>query len=645
MSVYALRLVERNGTVVRTLNSADVLRVVDELNAAGEVVFNYPKYDPAGFAGQAADITTASREVQVLRDGAVYAWAVPLRKTASSGRGDVEVSAPGVGWFFGRRNADGPILERLVNPGFEAGLSPWTAAGVTTAIITSPRRQGANAVRLTQAVTGVDTHLRQDVLAVPGGQIGLLLVLAGFFYIESLTGPAIDSRGLFIEGKIGSSVKQFSFAPIDDATPRGSWQRVKTEIWIPPGETWDLDVRLYAPGGSIVWDALHLVAMDSVSVDVAGTDIAVMAGRIVNFIQDPTKGKSNLDIGVSTPVAGQTLVFPRAWQYVAHTPADRIISQELAPLGFDWSIQLTSTTKTFTTHAPRKGTDRSATLTLQLGVNIASYDFNEDASAVETDIYLQGAGSGPDREEAHVSDTSQLGGLVLQGVAAAPTGATIDQLDALAADRLDHGKRLVRLASITTYQGAGDLVTLLVVGDVVRVVINDGAVQVNSNYRIVRKELTPRTEQLKLTLNEDFGYRGGIQLPGVVRALTGIDSRITNLERTTFTPERPVAEEQAVFSQAGAVTVSASGIYPVRKGGALVSVVVSLVTAGSTGTTIKVLRNGTQVGVDATIPASATTATIYIGQVRLSAADRLQVQTTVAGTRASDLTVVLTMKG
>lgn len=649
------RVVERDGTPVRTLVNANVRDVAEEINADGGFAVTYPKHDPPTAAGQAADVVIWEREIQVLDDDdQVVAWGVPIRKNRVSWRGDVVATCVGVSVHFGHRRIDGPVTERLVNPGFETGdLTGWTATSSTTAtVISSPRRLGAYSVRLVQATTGADRFLYQALTGVAGGDIGLFLTLAGFFYIESWSGPALDARGLYIEGKVGSTVKAVSFAEIDDASPRGAWTRLQTGIWIPPGETWDLNARLYGPNGSMLWDADRLVAMDSLSVGTAGADVAEMAGVVVGFIQDPAKGKDDLSILVDTPAAGVTVAFPKAWQYVDHTPADTAINGELAPLGFDWSIEFADLggglwSKTFTTHAPRQGIDRSATVTLQLGPtgNLASYDFDEDGTAVETDVTMLGEGDGPDREEGHAADTSDLDGLVLQGVYSAPPGSTIDMLDPMAADRLGRGRQLARLVKVSTHQRAGDLVGLLRKGDVVRLVIDDGDAQVDGDFRIVRRVLHPRTKTLDLDLNEDFGFRGGIRQPDQVGALAGMNGRLGDLERKTSPTVRPVEEERAVFSFPGSLFLAVSPVYRVRRGGSLVQVSVDLVTAGSSSTSLKVRRNGAQIGSTVTVGSGVTSLPTYLGQFRVAADDLLQVEVSGVGAGAADLSVTLTMKG
>lgn len=85
--------------------------------------------------------------------------------------------------------------------------------------------------------------------------------------------------------------------------------------------------------------------------------------------------------------------------------------------------------------------------------------------------------------------------------------------------------------------------------------------------------------------------------------------------------------------------------YPVRQGGQLVSTEVLLGVAGTTATTLRVFRNGVQVGSDITVPASSLSVSPYIGAIRFAKGDRVKVRCVTAGAGASDVTVTLTAKG
>ena len=123
--------------------------------------------------------------------------------------------------------------------------------------------------------------------------------------------------------------------------------------------------------------------------------------------------------------------------------------------------------------------------------------------------------------------------------------------------------------------------------------------------------------------------------------------RVRNLERGAPFNPRPQSLEVAVFSAPPDVAPpeALSGNYLVVIGGQIVGVTVTLVTAGTTGSTFQLYRNGSTVGSTFTITASDVAESFYVGDVRMAAGDRLQVETTSAGTDAAGPTVQVRMKG
>lgn len=504
MPTYSVRIVEQDGTVVRTLVGANIERVRFGMNGdVGEAVFTYPRTDPSGASGQAADVLLLDREAEIRRDSTTIFRGPMVRREARSGTGDMVVTVPGVGWYFSRRFIDAPLTNLLSNGDFESGTTGWTATSCTQTSVTSPVRRGTKSLQLVGTTTFAEQYTQQSV-SVTGTGVGTALTVAAHFYIDSWTGPAVYSRGLYVESRNGGTVETYNEheGAIDDDTADALdvWQRAEATIWVPPNATRTIYVRLYAPNGTIVWDSVELVEPLSLAIAPgAGEDIATTANRIVQFAQDATKSKSDLDIGTAAaPTTGVTFKFPKAWQYTDHTPVDSALNNEIVPLGVDWDI--VAATKTFTVYHPRKGTDRSATVTLSLTTNVASYSLEEDGAQTETDVTVLGEGDGPDREEGRSVDTTDTGGLVLQGIHSSPPGTTVDKLDGLASEITDRTARLVRVLSCVVY---GSLVTTLEIGDIVDVDITDGSVALSGDWRIVSCELTPRPHTLSLVLNEE----------------------------------------------------------------------------------------------------------------------------------------------
>lgn len=512
MPTYTVRIVERDGTVVRTLVGANYVGRSRPLNGNGEIRWNYPKYDPPGAAGQGADVTPF-REVQILRDGAVFDWGIVLDPEASSGDGALHMTSPRFAWPFTRRFIDRPITNLLDNGSFEAGvLTPWTAlgTGITATLITSPRNRGGYAARLVQANPGVDSHLDQTV-SVPTTAVGDLLTLAADVLIESWSDAAYDGRGLYVEVRDGSDVLKDVQSAEYDFTKVGQWQELRVQTQLPASVTWPVNVRLYAPDGSIVVDEIRLVKQESLSsAGPPGTDIGSLFAQLVLFIQGNLPGLSSdwddLSILVDDAFTTGTLL-ATSWPFANKTPADRAIG-ELVEMdgGIDWSAEVIAGAKWVVAHFPRKGTDRSVgvSLTYGPGGNVASYSITPGAGSVVTRWVGMGGGSGPERQESYKADATATDGLMLGGVFSLPPGVPVEQLDPMTTDRLNRTKQVTPGLEMITYQGAADLVGLLEEGDRVIVFIDDGNVQIGGDpYRITAIDHAARNETLRVALVAD----------------------------------------------------------------------------------------------------------------------------------------------
>lgn len=640
MASYEVRIVERDGTLVRTLGKTNVAELVREKNTHPQARWTFPKHDPADHVGQGADVQPLKREVQLWRNGETLRhWGVILDPSGSSDNGAVTIESPGVSWHLSRLFVEEPRTNFLDNPGFETGdLTGWTEqGGVDATVIASPRRLGSWAVRLENDTTGADAFIDQTQ-TFSGGDIGLAVFFAGHYMIESWSGPALESRGLYIEGAELGVLREVQFTELDDVdgTEVGIWHKTVTGIWVPPAETWALNPRPYAPHGSIVWDALQLVTMESTGL--FDGDLGDLAAMVLNFVQDPANGKADLSIAVDTPTTGVTIPV-KFWQHADAIPAEKAIDELVErDDGIDWSVVLDGTvepaTKTWTAWFPNIGTDRTTgpgEVTLAFGVNIAHYDYVEVVSEVETDVAVQAPeGSGPDREEGRATDTTEFDGLVLQGIHPAPPGAQVDELLPRAQYILDQTKIPPKVVELVTYEGAGELIELLDIGDRVNVVIDDGFFQVDGPYEIVRIVEIPRTDTLKLTMNV---VSRGKRFPySVDRHMAKMASRLEDLERRKDTPGRARSVEVLRFSQSGIAALAESGEDVAELGGQVASVTLTALAAGAGTTTVQIYVNGVAVGSTVSLAAADTLKRAYIGNIRVAAhSDKVRAKITAAG--------------
>lgn len=430
-----LKVVNNAGTVAATLaNVVSLSTLTDVLNRAGSLRFGLHNLDP-----QATDVQAIATELQVWRNGSIIAdggWVVPITPESEvNGTTDVvEFECRGLLWYFDRRFAgDADRHDYIDNGDFEdATLAPWTAVGTTATRDTAHHIDGTHACKLVQASAGTDTYVEQTVSITAGG-VGLLLTFAGWFYVQSsgYVGEASGGRGLFIQRSVASVVQDFDFIEYDnggDGVPLDSWQRRKITIQMPPNATEDITVRGMSLGGTMWLDALTLTAMDSVSF--FDTDQTTIADGLVVHGQDAAYGKSDLNIGTSTPATGITR--DRHYQHAEHPNLGRALA-EFSELdnGFDQSID--SANRTYTTHYPRKGTSRSALAWSEI-VKVRWVPVEGEQAA--DSIVVLGDGEGPDREEGAATDAGAYSGVTLEEVISADAGTPIDGLDSRAAEEL-----------------------------------------------------------------------------------------------------------------------------------------------------------------------------------------------------------------
>lgn len=506
---YTCKIVQQDGTIVQSsIAGVNVDPMTTTLNDIGTASVRIPK-DYA----HAADVDLLDKEIQVFRDGTLCWWGAMVNATARSGDNFVTVQIPEPTWYLTRRQISDSRANQVLNPGFEdaTSLNHWTAVGVTATRDTTHALLGTKAAKLVQASVATDTFLYQQV-GITATAIGTLWTLVAYVWIDSATwvggawGGAYNLRGLYISRIVSSVEVEHQFIQIDDSTPKDQWVRLEVtrpdgggSIWSPPNATETLEVRLYAPGGTVWWDGVQLVAMDSLSwID---ADVATTFEDVVAFAQDSAHDWDDVNIATSGSATGYKVT--RALQYTDHTDVMGYIG-ELVNQGFEHRLAITTTTRTLEYGMP-VGTDRSGsyTFTLRSGGsgNVTSYDFSIDGSKTTTRYVVQGDGDGPDREEGFALDTSSLGGLTLGQVEA--VSAPVSVLQRIADMKLAASKQLVRILTVVGLPGDSTQIGTLLVGDTVAVSISDGAVNLSGNWRIVQKTLDPKSDTASFVLNED----------------------------------------------------------------------------------------------------------------------------------------------
>lgn len=465
-------------------NAIPASPVENEINQPQQFKFQMDVLD-----AQTALVLPLEREIHVYRD-ATRIFAGPVMNAEfDAATGLVAFDCDGLLAYMGHRNIDsGADRENhLLNPEFEASpdLDEWTDVNTTATVTTSERILGTKSAQLVQAASLEDAYLYQDV-AVTGTGVGSLFTVVAWFKIDpdDWIGEAIGGRGLTLSRIDGGVIQQSGDFFITGDTPRGSWQRAKATVWVPPNATETLQVRLYSPGGSIWWDATSLTLMESLSSVEAVDDFLMEQTTIAENVVLFLDAKDPLDITTDCPASG--IQRERHYQFADHTNGLQALLEftELEN-GFDISLD---PDRVFRTHYPFKGTDRTGTVTLAPPTALADgnclltrWRFDGDQAA--TGVVVLGAGDGPDREEGGAVDAAAFGGRVIELVVTPRATTAIDTLDEMATRELLDRSNPSMLELLVVDSA---LVALLADGDIVAVDVDYGAVQASGDWRIVR---------------------------------------------------------------------------------------------------------------------------------------------------------------
>jgi len=498
---YQAFVVDIDGSVFGELENAKIGPITWELNGPGSVEISLPTTDPD------AAHPRFGREVQIWRDGTVLWWGPIVRPQVQLW--NASWGCAGLLWYFKRRfmgKADRTNL--LANGDFESGETGWTFNNITHSADTTHVVEGTHALKLTGLTTEGDNHAGQVYTHVTASfpfPIGDFLTLNAWLWVASAgyVAPALGLRGLYAEHRnAAGEIVDLQFTVLDDDTPQDQWANgVGFEVGLPnvcAGDT--VDVRLYAPHGDCWWDLATLTAMESLAFGYyAPVDLADIIAGIVLYAQDRfgfTHGKSDLLIDTDGPATG--ILLTRSWQFVEHRNIADVLNEFVKHGQLDMSVAITDTTRTFTTHSPRKGSYKAGD-TLELDVNIATFTWSFDGETAATSAVELGDGDSPARPEGGASDPTLFGGVTLELVENAADGVTVGELDTAATEALRVAGN-PEIIEATGYPHS-PLIGELVEGDTVPVLISLGCVSVDADYRVVKWSLDPNTDQPTWTLN------------------------------------------------------------------------------------------------------------------------------------------------
>jgi hypothetical protein len=535
---------KKRRTVVTTLDGAPL----GELENArhGTIVKELNKPDEWTFAAGISDPKSALvlderiREAQLWRGDRIISWGPMVRPGAD--KASLGVSGKGALWHLMRRNIGKADRTNYVTTGdFEDGLGGWQIANTSplepvsgwnpalwTGTISRDRSlTGSRSLYLEQHASaspkyGVSASTRipweVDPAASPDGD---RWTLVAYVWIDSAKwrGPKESRAGLQIarysttqfvtittdpDPDTGEQMTVVYPAPIegqiaalDDFTPKDQWVRLAVSLEQEVTGIPELvQVTLHAPDGAVYWDRVSLTLEESTKF--YGADQAMIAKGIVEHLQDPAFDKSDVRIGTDTPLTG--VIRDRVYLHSEH-PNGFGALEEFASLddGFDFSVEVTPTERTFRTYYPMKGTYRPK-LELALDRNLADFAWSFDGEAAASSVIILGQGSGSAREEGLAIDPAAFaGGLTLEEVFSAPPETPIDSLDNYASEHLASVISPEVLAA-KTLPNVEELLEVLDVGDTVPVRIICGVLSIVGTYRVARLALNP-DDSLDLVLN------------------------------------------------------------------------------------------------------------------------------------------------
>lgn len=457
-AALTLTKINRLGQAARTLPRVRVTeQPTYEMNTFGRMTFTLAPNDPDAAAVSKYD------EIAVVYAGTVVWWGVVVAKDIvfEAGRPPlVTFRCADLAWYFHHRYVGkASRTNYALDPNFEADpgdplYGAWAVNGTITFSRDGARyKLNGRSAKVVSASANEDWFIYEDILGFTATGVGDLLTVSGWFFVEddgTFVGPAIGKRGIALVPYDGGVPSQEppAVVNIDGAlggrTPRGSWQFGRATMWLPPDAVRDLQLRLYALGGTVRYGAIQVVRMESLSSVSSATDFTMDRAKLMELLvqhaQDPGVGKDDLNIDTDCPDVGVRV--ERHYQYVDHARILQALQEFPAMGGPDFWIDWTAPpapggvwTRTFRT-AMVRGEARGLAYRVSPRLPwVKTFRHLDDGDRGRSSITLLGFGDGPDREEYGVIDTSGTGGLIVEEVLAAPVSTDIDALAGIASEQ------------------------------------------------------------------------------------------------------------------------------------------------------------------------------------------------------------------
>jgi hypothetical protein len=234
-------------------------------------------------------------------------------------------------------------------------------------------------------------------------------------------------------------------------------------------------------------------------------DLANIVNGLVSHAQDPDYGKVDLHI---TPGASATgILVDRHFQFAEHPNVfDEMMAFTEAGLCdiqavTSWNAGDDRADRHVRVWAPQQGESKALALELDAESGVRELGgIERDGSKTVTTPIVLGEGSGPEREEASVSDTSLTDGVVIEKIIQPGSGTHHDLLKGIAAI---HAAKFHGVSSVPMLRLSPDMTDLVNVGDIFPTLIDlNSPLSINGNYRVIVSELDPDTDILDVQVVE-----------------------------------------------------------------------------------------------------------------------------------------------
>lgn len=350
-------------------------------------------------------------EIRLFRESEPYAWFVPLTPNITD-RQDIRLTGPQFAYALARRYV-GRIGQppNLVTNGdfFEAdGVTGWTSLLSMNWSADGPGVPPGGGSMVIEA-PGPGNHFAYQTIDLPSQGFDTFLWVTAYLKIDvPLAQNKLPTQGRSIWAVFtvnGNIVWQQGVIP--EWRQVGAWQRLRTQIFLPAGQTASMQLRLYAPAGQVRYGGIFIRREERLY---AGPSMAGVMTALVLHAQQASLGKetANITVDGSDADGGNAT---RGYKYAERA---NIISamNEFGNLdqGVTWTGEIVSGTGRSIKLLPRLGLQTGGTFLIEWGLNVSTWSWNWDGSKRADKVIVMSRGSGFDFAEGfYDDDTTTLG--------------------------------------------------------------------------------------------------------------------------------------------------------------------------------------------------------------------------------------------